>query len=235
MGELSGQVPLDWLQQQGYGVCTVCNRVLSSHFSGLHPRCYLAFTAAVAPAPPTVGRPLIDGDPSLFDISTSQGKLRTSIPAGARDFRSKCLIHALTSVVQHRDERSWVDLLTMPALTLGGPVRGGRHHASPPSHHCVTWLDGLRGELREPSNQPASKRQQDLGSDFRLPTHVSNRVATLIQGGALQRGCTALTQEPVQATTAVIDELRVLHPRTLLSSLASETSARRRFLVSPQT
>ena len=61
MGELSGQVPLGWLQHQGYGVWTVCNCVLSSHFNGLHPRCYRAFTAAVAPAPPTVRRPLLDG------------------------------------------------------------------------------------------------------------------------------------------------------------------------------
>ena len=125
MGELSGQVPLDWLHQQGYGVCSVCNRVLSSHFNGLHPRCYCASTAASVQAPPSVGRPLIDGAPGLSDVSTSHGRLR-----------SKCLIHALASVVAHRDERSWVDLLTMPALTLGGPSRGGRHHAP---RQAITW------------------------------------------------------------------------------------------------
>ena len=87
--------------------------VLSSHFNGLHPRCYRASTAASVQAPPSVGRPLIDGPPGLSDVSTSHGRLRTSIPAGARDLWSKCLIHALASVVAHRDERSWVDLLTM--------------------------------------------------------------------------------------------------------------------------
>ena len=165
-------------------------------------------------------------------LSTSHGSLRTSILAGARDLWSKCLIHALASVVAHRDERSWVDLLTMPALTLGGPARGGRHHAPRQainvSRRCQDWLDGLRGLLWEPSSQSVSIP----GSDFRLyptlstPTHISNRVATLIQDGALRRACTALAQEPpAQATTSVIDELQVLHPRprqqdsALLSSL----------------
>ena len=217
MGELSGQVPLGWLHQQGHGVCSVCNRVLSSHFNGLHPRCYRASTAASVQAPPSVSRPLIDGAPGLSDVSTSHGRLRTSIPAGARDLWSKCLIHALASAVAHRDERSWVDLLTMPALTLGGPSRGGRHHAPRQaitvSLRCQDWLDGLRAELWGPSGQPASHRQQDPGSDFRLRSHVSNRAATLIQDGALRRACTALTQEPpVQPTPSVIDELRGLHP-----------------------
>ena len=219
MGELSGQVRLDWLQQQGYGVCSVCNRVLSSHFDGLHPRCYGAFTAAAAPAPLPVGRPLIDGAPSLSDVSTSCDRLRTSILTGARDIWSKCLIHALASVVAHRDERSWVDLLnhacsdsrrTLTRLSSPRPPR----QAITVSRRCQDWLDGLHTELWEPSSQPASHRQQDPGSDFRLSTHISNRVAALIQDGALRRACTAVTQvPPVQATSSVIDELRVLHPR----------------------
>ena len=56
-------------------------------------------------------------------------------------------------------------------------------------------------------------RQQDRSSDFRLPTHVSNHVSTPIQDGTLRRACTALIQEaPIQATSAVIDELWALHP-----------------------
>ena len=203
MGDLSGQVPLDWLHQQGYGVCSVCNRVLSSHFNGLplhllvDPSSTGHLVCLMSP-PPTVDSAL-------------------PIPAGARDLWSKCLTHPLASVVAHRDERSWVDLLTMPALTLGGPSRGGRHHAPRQaitvSRRGQDWLDGLRAELWEPSGQPASHRQQDLGSDFRLPSHVSNRAASLIEDGALRRAGTALTQEPpVQPTPSVIDELWGLHP-----------------------
>ena len=64
MGELSGQVPLDWLSQQVCGVCTVCHQVLSSNFNGLHPRLHRASTAAAA-------RALIDGAPSASDVFTS--------------------------------------------------------------------------------------------------------------------------------------------------------------------
>ena len=72
-----------------------------------------------AMAPPSVGRPIVYGAPGLH-------LPRQALYAGARDLWSMCLIHALASVVAHRDERSWVDLLTMPALTLGRPSRGGR-------------------------------------------------------------------------------------------------------------
>ena len=115
---------------------------------GCTPDAIVAFTAAAAPAQPSVGQPLIDDSPDLSDVSTSHGRLSTSIPAGARDLWSTCLTHALASVVAHRDGRSWVDLLTKPALTLGGPSRGGRHHATRQaitvSRRCQDWLDGLR-------------------------------------------------------------------------------------------
>ena len=62
-GELSGQVPLDWLQRQGYGVCCVCHLVLSSHFNGLHPRCCRALTAAVSPFRPPLVVPSSKGLP----------------------------------------------------------------------------------------------------------------------------------------------------------------------------
>ena len=152
----------------------------------------------------------------------SHGRLRTSIPAGARDLWSKCLIHARASVVAHRDERSWVDLLTMPVLTLGGPSRGGRpRQAITVSRRCQ---DSSGSRLANPPLIANRIR----GSDFRLPSHVPNREASLIHDGALRRACTALTQEPpVQPTPSVIDELRgsppALPPSRLCSPLMSQS------------
>ena len=172
MGELSGQAPLDWLPLQGYGACFVCHRVLSSHFNGLHPRCYLALTAAVTPAPPAIGRPPHRRGSFLTRRLHLSWQDPDIDPYCCRDFWSMCLVHALASVVAHRDDRSWVDLLAMPALTLGGPSRGGMHHALRPaiavSRHSQDWLDGLRGEPWEPSSPPISGCPQDQGSDFCL-------------------------------------------------------------------
>ena len=106
----------------------------------------------------------------------------------------------------------------MPALTLGGPSPEAVV-TTLPGKPSLSLADARTGWTAcapsfgsRPAN-PASHRQQDPGSDFRLPSHVSNRVATLIQDGALRRACTALTQEPpVQPTPSVIDELRGLHP-----------------------
>ena len=49
-------------------------------------------------------------------------------PKGSKDAWSRCLIAALADVVVHRDVKSWTDLLTLPALVLPAPSRGGRKH-----------------------------------------------------------------------------------------------------------
>ena len=125
--------------------------------------------------PPSVGRPLIDGAPGLAVFSTSHGRHRTSIPGGAGDPWSKCLIHALASVVAHRDERCWVDLLTMNLLHLsGGPSRGGRHHPPPPrqavtvSRRCQDWF----GRFSRASSGGRLANPSLIASKIRAPTSV---------------------------------------------------------------
>ena len=39
-GFLEGDLPLDWLQEVGYGVCEVCNRILSLKYRGRCPSCW---------------------------------------------------------------------------------------------------------------------------------------------------------------------------------------------------
>ena len=212
MGELSGQVLLDWLKQQGYGVCSVCNRVLSSHFNGLHPRCYRAFTAAalsvvlssmghlVCPMspPPTAGsRPRSLRAPETFGVSASSMHSRQWLLG--RTLLGRPPHHACF-------DTRWT--LTRRSSTTPPPA----------FHHCLPPLSGLAGRLArralgavQPTClSPSARPWLRLPS----PTHISNRVASLIQDGALRRARAALTQEPpVQATSSVIDELGVLHPR----------------------
>ena len=174
-------------------------------------------------SPQSVG-PSSKGPPPLSDVSTSHGRLWTSIPAAARDLWSKCLIHALASEVAHRDERSWVDILTMPALTLaGGPARGGGHHVAAKTGWTVYAVSCVSHRISLPRN----------ANKIRAPTSASP--PTFLTSFPLSfRMVPSGEHAQPRPRTAVTDELRVLHPRprSQETSQASETLAWRRFRAS---
>ena len=80
-GCLDGALPLEWLQSVGYGVCEVCNRILSSRFRGRCPSCWPAYIASM-PRPVT-GRPLSEDMPSLDEVLSAPVRLRSSVSRGA--------------------------------------------------------------------------------------------------------------------------------------------------------
>ena len=219
-GFLEGDLPLDWLQEVGYGVCEVCNRILSLKFRGRCPSCWPAFISSQPR--PTSGRPLPDDMPPLDLVLSTRIRLRTSVPRGARDVWGTCLNTALAGVVAHRDSRAWIDLLVLPSLVLPSPSRGGssrtRRSTNETRRRCQDWLNGVRLELWDPPRKPSvrvptSDRKHAHGSAFDLDEHTSTRVHTLIAEGSLRRACTALTADPpVFPTPQVIEELRLLHP-----------------------
>ena len=88
-GYLDGELPLGWLQSVGYGVCEVCNRILSSRCRGRCPSCWPTFIASL-PRPVT-GRPLSEDMPPLDQVLSARVRLRSSVPRGARDLWGTCL------------------------------------------------------------------------------------------------------------------------------------------------
>ena len=130
------------------------------------------------------------------------------------------LISALAGVVSHRDVKAWTDLLTLPALVLPAPSRGGKRHVlrheSEVRRRCLDWLSGIRADLWAPPSAhrmrgrvpPSPADDEDV-----LSGSVVSRVSTLIQEGALRRACAALLQDPsVRPTEDVVTSLRLLHP-----------------------
>ena len=97
-GQLTGDIPMDWLRGQDFSTCVS-----------------------------DTSRPLAEGAPGVGGFYQRQAG-STSVPKGARDAWSRCLTTALADVVAHRDLKSWTDLLTLPALVLPAPSRGGRKH-----------------------------------------------------------------------------------------------------------
>ena len=219
-GFLEGDLPLDWLQEVGYGVCEVCNRILSLKYRGRCPSCWPAFVSSQPR--PTSGRPLPDDMPPLDLVLTTRIQLRTSVPRGARDAWGTCLNTALAGVIAHRDSRAWSDLLMLPSLVLPSPSRGGssrtRRSTNETRRRCQDWLNGVRLELWDPPRKMSARtqtpdRKPQPETSFDLDDRTSTKVHSLIAEGALRRACATLTAEPpVPPTTQVVDELRLLHP-----------------------
>ena len=237
-GQLSGDIPDDWLRGQGFGTCEICQRVLSLRFNCRCPSCFrtLVSRPALASVP---SRPLADGAPSVWDVFVSDKRVRSSVPKGARDAWSRCLISSLADIVAHRDVKAWTDFLTLPSLVLAAPSRGGRsrvlRHEGEVRRRCLDWLSGLRADLWAPA--AVRKGQQRAPQDpvdvsDALPQSTINRVSTLIREGALRRACAALLQDPpVQPTDDVVASLRLLHPLPPDTDRADMSSLRR---VAPQ-
>ena len=125
-GQLLGDIPMDWLRGLGFSTCEVCQRVLSLRFNGRCPSCVRPFSAQHG-GDSGATRPLAGGAPGVWDVFTSDRRVRSSVPKGAKDAWSRCLMTALADVVAHRDVKSHTDLLTLPALVLPAPSRGGRN------------------------------------------------------------------------------------------------------------
>ena len=163
-GQLAGDFPMDWLRRRGFGTCEVCQRVLSLRFNGRCPSCFRAFTSHRDGAFGS-SRPLAEGAPGVWEVFSGDRRVHTSVPKGARDSWSRCLISALADVITHRDVKSWTDLLTLPVLLLPAPSRGGgRHvlrHESEVGRRCLDWLSGIRADLWAP---PSSRQGKDRAS-----------------------------------------------------------------------
>ena len=126
------------------------------------------------------------------------------------------------------------DLLTLPALVLTAPSRGGRRHTlrldNDTRRRCLDWVSGIRAELWTPPHGQRGKPRKDFntvdGADA-LPDAVVSRVATLLREGALRRACAALLQDPpISPSDDVVAALRDLHPVPEASEKAGMHSLR---------
>ena len=208
--------PRTWFRSQGFSTCEVCR---SFRFNG---RCFSCFhvVASSRGRPPPDSRPVAEGAPGIWDVSTNGPRVRSSVPVGARDAWSRCRIIALADVIAHRDVRSSTDLLALPALVLAVPSRGGRRHTlrldNDTRRRCLDWVVGIRTDLRTPERAPTR-----TSTWMRFPTQ-------LYPGGALRRACAALPQDhPVSTTSEVVSSLCALHPAPHADERAGMGSLRR--------
>ena len=177
-GYLGGDLPLEWLQSVGHGVCEVCNRILSSRSRGRCPSCWLAYVASL-PRPVT-GRPLSEDMLPLDQVLTARIRLRPSVTRGARGLWGTCLntaVAGIHSYRSYRDSRAWIDFLLLPSLVLPSPARGGssrtRRSTNETRRRCQDWLTALSSGDPPPlppdrfRTRSPSRAQSIFGAFFR--------------------------------------------------------------------
>ena len=124
-GRLKGNIPSDWLQQNGLNHCTVCSKLISQRYGQACPRCRPALHA---PPAQQEARPLVGGCPNRETTCTTRIPLKRRVPKGARRVWSQCLLGALAAVVTFNDARAWTELTALPKMVLApASSRGGKH------------------------------------------------------------------------------------------------------------
>jgi len=112
-GRLTGDIPADWLEDNGLGQCVVWSCLLARRFERVCPRC----RPALARAPTQlIGRQLPEGYPSIEAAFEEPIAVKSYVPKGAQQLWSQCLLTALAAVTLYSDERAWVELLLLLLL-----------------------------------------------------------------------------------------------------------------------
>ncbi len=215
-GRLQGDIPQEFLSEHRLTVCTVCNRLLSTRFGTVCPRCRPDILRAQPPA--TTGRPIPDDYPSLEEVFRTSIRCKSYIPKAAKRLRAQCLLAAMAAVLRHNDELAWLDLLTLPEAVLRASARGGRQHRfridAKAKRLCKDWLDGHRAQLwRQSKSLAAHRRGARRNSPEEALTQREERAIRLIKEELLSKACGALADGKVaQVTPAIRREMNEKHP-----------------------
>lgn len=147
MRRLVGDVPGDWLRQQGYSQCAVCSVLLAQRCGFAHPRCRSSLQAAAA-AIPNTGRPMPTGMPSLKDIAEANIPVKSKVPQGARRVWAECILTTAADVINFHDRRAWTNFWALRKLVLQSKDHAGKCHRNrsemETKQRCLRLLEGHR-------------------------------------------------------------------------------------------
>ena len=170
-GTLSGDVPAEWMGQEGRQRCPVCSLSVSTRF-GVHPTCRPEARAAAGPIP-TTGR--VDGLPTFADIQAGHTPTLRHVPQAARHSWSKALTRALATAAHFNTEASWRELLMLPQTVLAAPPRGGKKHKKAPVTDVFAMFFNI-SLMRPPTLQQASCSSPIKVTDSQIKSQLVNQL-----------------------------------------------------------
>ena len=213
-GRLIGDIPQDFLEQQGLNQCTVCSRLLSRRYGSACPRCRPTANNTVG-STQQQGRPPLPNCPDAQTVASTRVGMKKGIPKGARKLWATCLLAALANVASYNDVRAWTDLLSLPTLVLCAEARGGRKHQrrieANTKQKCQRWIEGERDSLWRQACKVKLNSGLTTADDSKARKH--GRASELLQDNLMHKACSALSHEPpVHVNDLILEELRSKHP-----------------------
>ena len=207
-GTLSGDVPAEWMRQEGRQRCPVCSLSVSTRF-GVHPTCRPEARAAAGPIP-TTGR--VDGLPTFPNIQAGHTPTLRHVPQAARHSWSKALTRALATAAHFNTEASWRELLMLPQTVLAAPPWGGKKHKKALAAYTLDrlerWHEGERGSLWASRPVPPQRVRRP-----RTPSQRKDLALSLAREGWDGKACAALLSTGLCPDTPdTCQALQALHP-----------------------
>ena len=178
-GHISGAIPAEFLTQNNYSQCTVCDKLIHTRYQGTCPRCRptarlraqvnsMREQNNVSNSIPTQDQPGQQaqeqvGFPSLSEVHERFVPTIKNIRLGLRRLWAQCLVKTLAQAVWTNAEADWIALQMLAKCTLCRQVRGGKSHRSQRMEwtrgRLQRWLAGERISLWQ--DLPTYKRPQN--------------------------------------------------------------------------
>ena len=218
-GRRAGDIPAQWLEDNGFVQCAVCSRLLARRYGSACPRCrpeMRAQSSSSSSSSPPPGRPLPSGSPNLAEVFEDSAGVKHQVSQGARRLGATCVLTATADVVNFNDVRAWTELISLQKLVLRSSKRGGKGHKqrleAETKRRCRFWLEGQRSSLWQPLGSRRPSRRP-VPNDPGTRQARDQRTESLLNEDLLAKACSALVREPpVEVTNPVVREMERKHP-----------------------
>ena len=217
-GRLAGAIPMNFLQANNLGQCSVCALLVGARYNGVCPRCRPTARAlnqgnAFASSPSQ--QAAADASlPSMEKIFPRKVPVWRHIPKQLRALWAQCLARSAASAAHSNGDASWSELSMLAKCTLCAPTRGGKKHKNQriafTRSRLQRWLAGERSSLWNDIPTYHNNARQRAPTSKQSQHH---RCIELCREGAQAKSCNALVSDPpLQQTPDVTQQLRSKHP-----------------------
>ena len=231
-GHISGAVPVDFLNQNSYSQCRICDKLVHTKFQGTCLKCRPSarmreqVDSMRRHNNGTITTPASDQQaihtqepralPSLAEVHERFTPIIKNIPLVLRRLWAQCLVRALAQVAWTNSEANWTELQMLPKCTLCRPTRGGNSHKSKKMawtrSRLQRWLAGERTSLWQDIPQHRRPQTKEYSGESAKKQRQERCIALTSEGG-YSNACKALTSPPpLGQTVDVTNQLREKHP-----------------------